>query len=187
MFVYAFAMRLFAFYLQYCENKLNYLNHLIILYLKLLLIFLLDSNNNSPNVMVHRWIYFQQIHISFPTFQMLLHSLSRNWFTIALIDDFTTALQCSTLIQSFLLTTSPPPPLPPPANASPRYVICPSRKNNLQNSPSSPLDTPPTAFVCIFFSILKHSWVYQKNTIIKGWKYRSIQLLKAELFCHKKQ
>ena len=112
--VYAFAMRLFAFYLQYCENKLNYLNHLIILYLKLLLIFLLDSNNNSPNVMVHRWIYFQQIHISFPTFQMLLHSLSRNWFTIALIDDFTTALQCSTLIQSFLLTTSPPPCPPPP-------------------------------------------------------------------------
>ena len=150
-------MRLFAFYLQYCKNKLNYLNHLIILYLKLLLILLLDSSNNSPNVMVHRSIYFQQNHISFPTFQMLLHSLSRNCFTIALIDDFTTALQCSTLIQSFLLTTSPPPPLPPPANASPRYVICPSRKNNLQNSPSSPLDTPPTVFVCIFFSILKHS------------------------------
>ena len=81
----------------------------------------------------------------------------------------------------------PPPLPPPPANASPRYVICPSRKNNLQNSPSSPLDTPPTVFVCIFFSILKHSWVYQKNAIIKGWKYRPIELLKAELFCHKKQ
>ena len=59
---------------------------------------------------------------------------------------------------------------------SPRHTISPSesfgphfpRQNNFQNS--SLLDTSKTALVCIFSSILNHTLVNQKNSIIKGWK-----------------
>ena len=52
------------------------------------------------------------------------------------------------------------------------------RQNNFQNS--SPLDTSETALVCIFSSILNHSYANQKNSIIRDWKKCYI------LFCHQK-
>ena len=42
-----------------------------------------------------------------------------------------------------------------------------------------PLDTSTTALMCIFLSILNWSSVNQKNSVIKVWRYRSREFLKA--------
>ena len=41
------------------------------------------TNNHRLNVMVQEWLSFRQIHILFSNVSsVILHSLSRNWFTI---------------------------------------------------------------------------------------------------------
>ena len=49
--------------------------------------------------------------------------------------------------------------------------------------PTLPLEILTTAFACIFFSILNHTEPNEKNPIIKGWKYRPIELFKSYSFC----